>query len=119
MPLGRQHQPARRGEIERLGIARNLADDKGQRAASYALLHGPERIGCIARRDMDEVATLLGRKTVKIGPPAPPNAAGILHPQPSAILVDAILIDAILVDMAAMRPRKSQSQRLTGSIVGR
>ena len=82
MPFGGEHQPPRGGEIERLGIARKLSDDEGQRAAPYALLHRPQRIGGVARRDMDEPAAPRDRQAMEERASAAANALRILHPQP-------------------------------------
>ena len=81
-PLGGQHQPPRRGKIERLGIARYLPDDEGQGAASYPFLHRPERIGAVAGFDMEQARAQGCRQAVDIGTARAAHAFGILHPQP-------------------------------------
>ena len=55
VPLGRDREPARGGEIERRGVAPHFADDERQRGASQALLHRPQRGAGVARLDVDEV----------------------------------------------------------------
>ena len=82
MPFGGEYQPPRGGEVERLGIARKLSDDEGQRAAPYALLHRPQRIGGVGRRDMDEPAAPRDRQAMEERASAAANALRILHPQP-------------------------------------
>src|SRR4051812_7285556 len=54
-PLRRNREPPGRGEVEHSRIAPDLADDAGERGASYPLLHRPQPIAGVTRLDMDEV----------------------------------------------------------------
>ena len=107
MALGREDQPPRGGEIERFGIARQFPDDEGQRAASYALLHCPQRIGRVARLNMDEPMPPRDRQPVQERASAPPDALRILHPQP-VLCVSAV---------PQLRFGKGERQRLSTGIV--
>ena len=76
--LRSDRQPPRRGEVERSRIAPDLADHAGERRASYALLHRPQRVAGVARLDMDEV---LQREPRRMDPPAFEDRHPLLHPQ--------------------------------------
>ena len=76
--LRRDRQPPGRNEVERPGVAPDFADDAGQRGASYAFLHRPQRVPRIARLDMDEVAR---RKAGRMNPPTFENRHSVLDPQ--------------------------------------
>ena len=77
-PLRGNRQPPRRGKVERLGIAPELADHSGEAGASYPLLHRPQRIAGIARLDMDEVSA---GQPGRVDPPAFEYRHPLLHPQ--------------------------------------
>ena len=86
VPLRRQAEPARGGEIERAGIARHLPHDEGQIAATQPFFQRKQRVLRAFGRDMDQAVAQLRRQAGAIGPPGQPQGLGILHPQPGALV---------------------------------
>ncbi|ANY20572.1 hypothetical protein A6F68_02068 [Tsuneonella dongtanensis] len=87
MLFGGQRQSPRGGEIERPGIARQLADDRCHLAAAQALLEREERILGFLADDVDEAVAEHLRQARPIGAPAEPQRIAILHPQQNAAVV--------------------------------
>ena len=83
--LGGNRQPPRRGEVERRGVAPQLADHSGQAGASYALLHRPQRSSSVPRLDVDE---LDAAKPWRIDPPAFEDRHAVLHPEQGLAALD-------------------------------
>jgi len=83
MTLGRDRQPARRGEIQRARIAGDLADHGGELGASQPLLHRPEHLSGIARDDMDDAGPALRSRAAPMGIRAAMVAQhdAVLHPK--------------------------------------
>lgn len=72
MTLGGKAEPARGGEIERFGIAGDLADDEGQLAAAQAFLQREQRVFGALRRDMDQAVAQRRRQARTIRPAGEP-----------------------------------------------
>ena len=104
----RQAEPPRRSEIERTGIARNLANHESQIAAAQPFF---QREQCVLRAfygNVDQPIPQGGRQAGLVGPPALPERAFILHPQPGP---GTTLLRAI--------QRQGQSQPGTAAFPGR
>ena len=89
MFLGRETQAARGGKIESARIARNLANDEGDVAASQPFLDRKQRILAAAGFDMDQTAAHSFWKSVEERPPASPDRLAILHPQHHSPVITA------------------------------
>lgn len=86
MPFGRQHEPARGGEVQFLRIARDLSDHEGKVAAADPFLQREEQVGGTVGADMDQPVPQVARQAGQIGP-APCLARGlVLHPEERAFV---------------------------------
>lgn len=75
-----QAEPARSGEIERFGIARNLPNHTGQIAAFEPFFQRKQRVFRRFGSNMDHPVTQISGQSVEIGPPGKPDCVAILHP---------------------------------------
>ena len=82
-----QAEPARGGERQRFGVARQLADHKREVAAAQSFLKREQRVFGAFRGDMEQAVAQAWRQARAIGPPTQPQRRRILHPQPRALVV--------------------------------
>ena len=88
MPLHRQAEPARTGEVERPGIASDLGNDEGQVTAAQSFLNGEQRIFGAGGGNMNQPVPQIGRQTGLIRPARPAQSGLVLHPQPGPLIGD-------------------------------
>ncbi len=86
MPLARDRQTARRGEIERARIAAQLADDKGEVGAAQPFLDREQRLLGLRRGDMHQPPAQGRGETMDERPSGQANGGMILHPKPSWLI---------------------------------
>ena len=86
MLLHRQTEPPRGGEIQRLGIARDLSHHESEIAAAQPLFQREQRIFRALGGDMDQAVAQGWRQAGLIGPPTPAQRRLVLHPQPATLL---------------------------------
>lgn len=81
MPLCRQTESARGGEIERFGITDHFTDDTGQIAAPHAFFQREQHILRPFRDYMDDPVPQISGQSGAIGSPGQANRGAVLHPQ--------------------------------------
>ncbi len=93
MPLHRQTEPPRGGEIERAGIAGDLSDHESQIAATQPFFQREQRVLGRLCGNVDQPVAQRCRQARLIRPPAQPDRPSILDPQPAAIALRAAPIE--------------------------
>ena len=80
MLLCGEAEPARGGEVERLGIARQFADHEGEVVASDPFLECEQQVLGTFRGHMNQPMTQRFGQAGAIRPAAQPHCGDILHP---------------------------------------
>ena len=101
-----QRQPPRRGEAQRPGVPRQLADNESEIAAAQALLQREQGVLRAIRRNMDQSVAQRLWQAGAIGATGKPERRLVLHPQPGALVCRQLIL------------RQSQGQRRASTLAG-
>ena len=86
MSFSGQHEPARGGEVQFPGVARDLSDHEGKVATADAFFQREKQVGGAVGADMDQPVAQVARQTGQIRPATCLSGCLVLHPQERAFV---------------------------------